>query len=560
MRILFLTLWSVLLFSVTPAKSGPNALVVSPSRPVSLQLHISSNDTGVIKIPRTECRTKPLFFEETLGIKRGQSLSFDVDRWQAIQRCGLFKNLTAKAFANNAGEVTLHVIGEEIPSIRFSPEVSVAASIDKPEASGGVVFSDRNFRGLGQRFDFQVAKKEGKEIGTDALQPTITVKWSDNTIGKTTSISVGFDDESTLQDAADLVPSSRLNHRYQSGTKTLSHRLNTNVKRFFVRFRDFDFLNFARNHARKQHPASSLGCMMELDLEPYIESSMASSGRALLQGAKVSAVSKWRSGLMTTLTHDGGIGTYGWGHAPYHQMTAEMTTPVMNLLGEFQGRLISAPITATTNVFGGEWFKNALQLTCKLRAKAMHSWGPACLPLVHGLALGDAQLVRSYGDHSDERLVDILGPHRRRVTSFASLKTDVYIEGLNTLKPGGFADLAFFRAPTIVQLPATSSLFGGSFNKAKNAVVQRWERAAGLGLSLRGFGFRMDVAWPLKAPISSSSMTSPAPVIATKTGLGTWLKWGSGGSIDTSSVTRPGGAAPSMNNSPRIHLGVDIGA
>ena len=551
-----MTLLSVL-FSATPAKSGPNALVVSPTRPVSLQLHISSNETGVIKIPRTECRTKPLFFEETLGIRRGQSLSFDVDRWQAIQRSGLFKNLTAKAFANNAGEVTLHVIGEEIPSIRFSPEVSVAASIDKPEASGGVVFSDRNFRGLGQRFDFQVAKKEGKEAGTDALQPTITVKWSDNNIGKTTSISIGFDDESTLQDAADLVPSSRLNHRYQSGTKTHSHRLSTNVKRFFVRFRDFDFLNFGRNHARKQQPVSNLGCMLELDLEPYIESSMVSSEKALLQGAKISAISKWRQGLVTTLTHDGGIGTYGWGHAPYHQVTAEMTTPVMNMLGEFQGRLTSAPVTAS--VFGGEWFKNALQLTCKLRAKAMHSWGPACLPLVHGLALGDAQLVRSYGDHPDERLMEILGPHRKRVTSFASLKTDVYIEGLNTLKPGGFADFALFRAPTIVQSTASSSLLGGRLSQAKGAVVQRWERAAGLGLSLRGFGFRMDVAWPLKAPMSSS-MVSSVPVTASKAGLGAWLKWGSGGSKDSSTLSRPVPATSSTNNFPRIHLGVDIGA
>ena len=278
----------------------------------------------------------------------------------------------------------------------------------------------------------------------------------------------------------------------------------------------------------------------------------------MLQGAKISAVSKWRRGVVTTLTHDGGIGTYGWGHAPYHQVTAEMMTPVMNLLGEFQGRLTSAPVT--TSVFGGEWFKNALQLTCKLRAKAMHSWGSACLPLVHGLALGDAQLVRSYGDHQDERLVDILGSHRKRVTSFAALKTDVYIEGMNSLKPGGFADFALFRAPKIVQSPASSSLLGGRLSQAKEVVVQRWERAAGVGLSLRGFGFRMDVAWPLKAPISSSPASSSLPVAAPKTGFGAWRKWGSGGSGDPSSLSRPVAAPSSTNNFPRIHVGVDIGA
>lgn len=543
-RLFIVTVVYILTDLVQGSPVSSPALVLSPSRPVELRLQISSNETGVIKLPqRSECRTNALFFEETLGIERGQPLSFDIDRWRAIQRCGLFKNLTAKAFANDKGEVTLHVLGEELPSIHFSPEVSVAASLDKPEASGGVVFSDRNFRGLGQRFDFQVAKKEGKESGTDALKPTISVKWTDNVIGKTTIISAGFDDESTLQDSADMVPTSQLEPRVQIGTKTQFHRIQINVKRAFVKFRDLDFLNFARNHGRKNRPPEGLGCVLELDLEPYIEASTIINGDAVLQGAKVSAVAKWRQGMTATLTHDGGIGSYAWGCAPFHQMTAEVTSPVMNVLGQFGGRL------ALPSQLGGDWVRDAMQLTCKLRAKVMNSWGQACLPLVHSVSLGDSQLVRSYTDQPNGQLTQFMGVHRKRATALAAFKTDMYLNGLGSIKPGWFADLAVFRAPAVTR----------SSPRGKVTVVQMLERAAGVGLSMRGFGFRMDVAWPVNTRLLSSTPTAtsvPAPTTLAGGILG--QLWGQGKDQGRSKDRARQGTG-SSSSAPRLHLGIDLG-
>ena len=96
------------------------------------------NETGLIRLPQGAIRTNPNFFQMTLGIEAGKPFNFDIDKWKAIQRSGLFKNLTAKAVAVGTSEVVLKVSGDELPSIRFSPEVSVAASIDRPEISGGV--------------------------------------------------------------------------------------------------------------------------------------------------------------------------------------------------------------------------------------------------------------------------------------------------------------------------------------------------------------------------------------------------------------------------------------
>ena len=96
-------------------------------------------------------------------------------------------------------------------------------------------FSDRNFRGLGQRFDFQITKKEGKEIGTDELSPTIIAKWSDNRIGKSSSISMGYEEESRFEDGADIVPFLRLERFMRLGIKT-RNRFETKIRKTFVKF------------------------------------------------------------------------------------------------------------------------------------------------------------------------------------------------------------------------------------------------------------------------------------------------------------------------------------
>lgn len=96
-------------------------------------------------------------------------------------------------------------------------------------------FSDRNFRGLGQRFDIQVAKKEGRERGTELLGPTIGIKWTDNKIGKTSSLTVGYEEESRFEDGADILPDMRLARYMDLGIRT-RNRFETKIRKSFIRF------------------------------------------------------------------------------------------------------------------------------------------------------------------------------------------------------------------------------------------------------------------------------------------------------------------------------------
>jgi hypothetical protein len=100
-----------------------------------------------------------------------------------------------------------------------------------------VAFSDRNFRGLGQRLDVQISKKEGREFGTDELSPTVVVKWTDNNIGKSSSVSVGYERESRFEDGADIIPNMRLAPFMDLGISQ-GQRFETTMQRAYVRFKE----------------------------------------------------------------------------------------------------------------------------------------------------------------------------------------------------------------------------------------------------------------------------------------------------------------------------------
>lgn len=137
----FATLYLLVLVAcgLSISKAGISGKLLSTKSPIALNLNRAMvNETGLIRVPRSGVRTRSQFFEKTLGLEPGKPFNFDLSKWKAIQRSGLFKNLTAKAIPVGANEVLLTVTGQELPSIRFSPEVSVAASIDRPEVSGGV--------------------------------------------------------------------------------------------------------------------------------------------------------------------------------------------------------------------------------------------------------------------------------------------------------------------------------------------------------------------------------------------------------------------------------------
>jgi hypothetical protein len=83
-------------------------------------------------------RTKEVFFREVLGLEPGKPFLFSIDRWRLLQSCGLFYNLTASSTTTPDDKVQLVIAGFEKPSISFSPEVTLLASIESPQIMGGV--------------------------------------------------------------------------------------------------------------------------------------------------------------------------------------------------------------------------------------------------------------------------------------------------------------------------------------------------------------------------------------------------------------------------------------
>ena len=91
-----------------------------------------------LAVNKNDGRTRSLFFERALGLVPGKPFVFSIDRWLEIQRCGLFRNLTAKTITDNYDNVALQINGIENPSLSISPELGLSLSFVRPEISGGV--------------------------------------------------------------------------------------------------------------------------------------------------------------------------------------------------------------------------------------------------------------------------------------------------------------------------------------------------------------------------------------------------------------------------------------
>lgn len=65
----------------------------------------------------------------------------DRAKWMALRASGLFKNLTSQMIPQKCiHQARLVISGEELPSIRFSPEFSIGSSLANPDVEGGVSF------------------------------------------------------------------------------------------------------------------------------------------------------------------------------------------------------------------------------------------------------------------------------------------------------------------------------------------------------------------------------------------------------------------------------------
>ena len=104
---------------------------------LKLRRYNSDNKTSAIK-------TKALFFNNVLDLKPGKPFELNIDNWIALQRSGLFSNLTAKSVVirdssngNISDTISLEISGIENPTTSFSPELGFSLSVS-PEVCGGV--------------------------------------------------------------------------------------------------------------------------------------------------------------------------------------------------------------------------------------------------------------------------------------------------------------------------------------------------------------------------------------------------------------------------------------
>jgi hypothetical protein len=116
--------------------SSDSSALNTATKPISLDLKSSHADKNIDGIT-VSCRTKPQLIQSVLQLKPGEPFSIDVGKWKALKNCGLFKSLTARSYISGDG-VGLHVSGIEQNTRRCKPELSVIASLDKPEITGGV--------------------------------------------------------------------------------------------------------------------------------------------------------------------------------------------------------------------------------------------------------------------------------------------------------------------------------------------------------------------------------------------------------------------------------------
>jgi hypothetical protein len=173
--------------------------------PVRLDLRrLAAHSTSGNTTTTREAKTQPAFFKNVLGLNAGEPFEFNLERWRALGRCGLFRNLTARTFLGPDG-VYLNITGYEMPSTSFAPEATVVADLDNPEVLGGISWKDSNFRGLGEYLSFSVMKKEGLEEGIQDLDPTIQVRWVDRSVGRDSTVSLSFEKENLIESNINLI-------------------------------------------------------------------------------------------------------------------------------------------------------------------------------------------------------------------------------------------------------------------------------------------------------------------------------------------------------------------
>ena len=128
--------------SAGPLVAGKNPVQLFLSR-VSIRQNETTLENGekgyvaVIEPSEKKSRSRPLLFQQALGIEPGKPYVFDYPKWRLLETCGLFRNLSATTKSTEGPDDSHNGTRSRL----YVPaSVQLGASLDNPELMGGSCF------------------------------------------------------------------------------------------------------------------------------------------------------------------------------------------------------------------------------------------------------------------------------------------------------------------------------------------------------------------------------------------------------------------------------------
>lgn len=468
--------------------------------PIILQLTPFSKNSTFNYVSEKErsknVKSKATFFQEMLGLKSGENFTLNFDQWSRIQKCGLYANLTAKSFISDDG-VYLEIHGQELPSVTITPEVSIHSIKKGPEISGGVLYRDRNFVGLGQGLEVIASKREGS-AGQTALPLTTRIKWSDCSIGKPYQLTATAEEDHDILSLSRIFPIGGFKYRQFENlvSPVTFQNLNINVAgalKFLSRQWNYDFTGYRNKVQPRLEP--------DLKFPDYVTPSAKLVGVKSIMTCMCESFFYriWHDTGYTTMENDIVVeGESDVENNPqrFNQIGLDIFSPVYKVMDFPSANLdvvslirrnfmkSAVPVLPDSSPLNNSITeKSTIDIMAKSKYKFMRSWGRGCIPFYHSSNLGDADLTRGLPESQTET---------QSASNYFVIKGDAFLEGLQGgIKPGLFSDLSFSRQSSTYS-PMDDDALDSSSSRSNSLLA-----ALTLGLSVRWAGLRVDAGWPM---------------------------------------------------------------
>ncbi len=520
-------------------------------------VNIDSNGTTMkeLRTSAQRARTRPLLFEEYLSSISddfGNRFQFDLSKWQTLKSCGLFRNLQAKLLPMNDGNYTIRIDGEELPSIHFAPEVQVGASLDTPTMSGGFIFRDNNFRGLGERIEAVInTNSESSMLNTNIFMPNYHFKWTDGIRNRKAYTTLSIDNDYSTEIIYDVSPpflessskkSGRLSN--QELSKQLKTRISKIALRFFgtKRFTDLKSNNIAHDNYNNNLYGDSY---LSYSIEPYhihltdqdiaretkktsskLKATSCTGIRKSLSGAKFDFVYGPGNRFLShcKVCVEKGISSFvieddAQSSLIKQRKRQQLSNHISNNKGQNAGyevfglQIFTAPIlllqmTSPLHIkskhieqkngvvlnTNDNKFRD-VQLFLKLKWDNLYNRGNGCIPLYHFANFRYPKYFRGQAQSEEDDI-------QLRKPIYSAIKADIVMENavVRAVKPGIFCDLvACMSLDSLNQLKSEIN--------PKRDIAHYWGKSDFLtswGCFFKASGFRVDLAWKMNDFVKDS--------------------------------------------------------